>query len=334
MAAALSTTLGVFGYLPGQPDFVRVRAADREIRRLEDWLERALHQARWEMGGGFAVAYPRLFHRFVFRPDNSERVVAGILCASVDCHKRPFPFVAFDLIPTQVWDREPAALVGRNAAFFRSLEGLVRSVGPLAHIGQVHGQVASCSAMVQLDELPTTVDPAGASEEARYQNFLQETTCGDLVGATGASGLALVHDLVALLSSGQDPRLLRQALALPIGRPPFARELELRFYLSIIIKGLLAKQRPTVTLFWQLGGTTPGALTMSFREPTLDVFSSLICDDPRSRGVYRLGVGVAPLARPRPELTGATSLHVLVETLTRSAQPADARRREKIGNWP
>lgn len=333
MAASLSTTIGVFGYLPGQPDFVRVRAADREIRRLEDWLERGLHQARWGMGGGFAVAYPRLFHRFIFRPDNSERVVAGILCASVDCHKRPFPFVAFDLIPTEVWDREPATLVGRNAAFFRSLEELVRTVGPLSHIGQVHGQVASCSARVQLDEMATRADPAGASEEARYQNFLQETTCGDLVGATGASGLTLVHDLVTLLDSGQDPRLLRQALALPLGRPSFARELELRFYLSIL-KVVLARQRPTVTLFWQLGEATPGALTMSFREPTLDVFSSLIYDDPRLRGVYRLGVGVAPLARPLPGLTDATSLHILLEALTHNAQPTDARRREKIGNWP
>lgn len=333
MAAALSTTLGVFGYLPSQSDFVRIRAADREIRRLEDWLERGLHQARWEMGGGFAVAYPRLFHRFIFRPDNSERVVAGILCASVDCHKRPFPFVAFDLIPATVWDREPAALIGRNAAFFRALEDLVRTLGPLAHIGQVHGQVASCSAMMQLSEQPTTAVAAGASEEERYRNFLHETTCGDLVGAAGASGLALVHDLITLLHSGQDARLLRQALTLPLGRPPFARELELRFYLSLV-NVLLAKQCPTVTLFWQCGGTTPGALTMSFREPTLEVFSLLIGDDPRSRGVYRVGSGVAPLARLRPELTDATSLHILLEMLTRNAQPPDARRRERIGSWP
>lgn len=325
---ATSTTLGVFGYLPGQPDFVRVRAAGREIRRLEDWLERGLHQARWELGGGFAVAYPRLFHRFIFRLDNSERVVAGVLCASVDCHKRPFPFVAFDLIPTDVWDREPAALVSRNGDFFASLEELIRRVGPLSHIGQVHGQVASCSAMVRLDPTPACVNPAVASEEARYENFLQETTCGDLAGRAG-SGLALLHDLLALLGSEQDPRLLRQALALPFCRPLFARELELRFYLSLL-RILLARHRPTLTLFWQLGGT--GALTLSLREPALDLFSSLICEDPRSRGVYRLGTSATPLARPGPELTAATPLQSVLELLTVSAHPAAGIPREKIGN--
>lgn len=331
--AATSTTLGVLGYLPGQPDFVRVRAADREVRRLEDWIERGLHQARWEMGGGFTVAYPRLFHRFIFRPDNSERVVAGILCASVDSHKRPFPFVVFDLIPTEVWDRGSAALVSKNAPFFRRIEELVRTLGPLAHIGQVHGLVASCNATVSLNDTRAASSPSVSCEEARYQNFLQETTCGDLVGATSGSGLARVHDLLVFLDSGQDPRHLRQALVLPLVRPPFARELELRFYLSII-KILIVQYRPTITLFWQLGGLTPGSLTLSFREPTLDVFSSLICDDLRSRGVYRPGVGAAPLARPRPELTNGSSLHAVLETLACNAQRTDVRRQEKIGNLP
>lgn len=334
MGAPTSTTLGVFGYLPGQPDFVRVRAAGREVRRLEEWLERGLHQARWEMGGGFSVSYPRLFHRFVFRPDNSERVVAGILCASVDCHQRPFPFVAFDLVPTALWDRAPAAFVGRNSGFFAAMERLVRTLGPLPHIGQVHGQLVGTQAAPLLDDAQGDAEDR-AAEESRYLNFLQETACSELGAPGQGAGLALCHELIGLVGSGQDPRLLRQALLLPLCRPPFARELEIRFYLSFLLT-LLAAQRPTVTMLWQLGGAAPGALTLSFREPSFDVFSALLSESGGARGVHRLGATTttttAPLSRPRPELTDATSLHTLLEVLAGKTQRPDIGLRGRTGN--
>jgi type VI secretion system ImpM family protein len=330
MGAANSTTLGVFGYLPGQPDFVRVRATGREIRRLEDWIERGLHQARWEMGGGFSVAYPRLFHRFVFRPDNCERVVLGVLCASVDSHQRPFPFVAFELIQTTIWDRDPAAFIERNGAFFASLETLVRAIGSLSHIGQIHGQVVSAQVPLCLDEAPLAVSETGISEAARYLNFLQETTCGDL-GSPGAPGLALCHDLLGILGNCQDPRLLRQALAVSLSRPLFARELELRFYLSLLL-GLIRAPSPTLTLFWQLGGAAPGSLLLGFREPTIDVFSALLRQGgSSSRGVYHPGVAVTPSLRSLAELTDATSLHRLLALIGNKQQHSGSERQGKVG---
>jgi type VI secretion system ImpM family protein len=338
MGATNSTTLGVLGYLPGQADFVRVRAAGREVRRLEDWLERGLHQARWDMGAGFAVAYPRLFHRFVFRPDNSQMVVLGVLCASVDSHQRPFPFVAFELVPTTAWDQDPLALIGRNSAFFVAMEHLVRALGPLAHIGQVHGQVASTNAPVQLADSPAAATESKDCEDERYNNFLQETTCGELGGPDSGAGLSLCHDLLGRLGSGQDPRQLRFALALPLSRPLFARELELRFYLSLL-QTLVAEQKPTLTLFWQLGGAGPGSLRLSFREPTLDVFCSLIHQGGLAsplgvRGVCHPGAGPVPLARPLPELTAATSLGTLLELTGDRAQRDRANQRNRNGARP
>jgi len=321
-----STNLGVFGYLPGQPDFVRVRATDREIRRLEDWLERALHQARWEMGGGFAVAYPRLFHRFIFRLDNSDRIVIGVLCASVDCHQRPFPFVAFDLIPTPVWDLAPAALIGCNRAFFSALEQLLRSVGSLAHIGQIHGQVAVAPAATLLADEAAGDGESEARQEARYTNFLQETTCAELGDQAARCGLSLCHELLDMLSQEQDPRQLRQALALPLSRPPFARELELRFYISLL-HSLLAAHHPTLTLFWQLGGAEPGSLVVSFREPTLDVFSALI-GRAVGRGVCYPGTARMPLSSLRPGLTHATSLNTLLAVIGDKSSRESWNRRE------
>jgi type VI secretion system ImpM family protein len=321
--AATSTTLGVFGYLPGQSDFVRVRAADREVRRFEEWLERGLHQARWEMGGGFSVAYPRLFHRFVFRLDNSERVVVGVLCASVDSHQRPFPFVAFDLVPIEAWDRDPAAFVSRNGGFFATLEQLIRAVGPLAHIGQIHGLVAGTQAAVQLHDASANLGEHFANDEARYENFLHETVCADLAAPGLPSVAALSHGLFATLGGRQDPRLLRQALALPLYRPLFSRDLELRFYLSFL-STLLAMHRPTWTLFWQLGGTLPGKLVLSFREPSLDVFSALLCNEQGARGVSCLGAAPMQMLRPIPGLTDQTSLHNLLQVIS-AKQPVSDR---------
>ncbi len=334
LQTARSTTLGVFGYLPGQPDFVRVRAAGREVRRLEDWLERGLHQARWEMGGAFAGAYPRLFHRFLFRPDNSPWVLIGVLCASVDNHQRPFPFVAFELLPTGLWDRQPALLLGKNGGFFSALEDLVRAVGSHSHIGQVHSQVINSHAAVFRD-LAAPQNEDLVRQAARYQNFLQETRCGELGDGQGVTGVALCHDLLQVLEHKQDPRLLRQALLIPLGRPLYARELELRFYLDLVEKRM-AGHNPTLTMFWQLGSSLPGHLLLSFREPTFDLFSALLLPRESSRGIRKLGQvapsrpGEIPRRRPEDDLLESTCLHTLLGRLAGKA-PANLAKRKRIG---
>lgn len=332
MIADRSANRGVFGYLPGHADFVRVRASGREVRRLEDWLERGLHQAQWEMGGGFAVAYPRLFHRFAFRPDNADQTVLGVVCASLDSHQRPFPFVAFELIPTAQWDRDPVAIVCENGVFFEALEGLVREVGALSHIGQIHGRVLSSYTPLVVSAAAAPDPSAHAAAAARYENFLQETCCADLGCAGRADGLLLFHDLYALLGTGQDPRLFRQALALALRRPLFARDLELRFYLSACLK-LVARAIPTTTLFWQCGGAASGSLFLSFREPTFDLFAALLGQDGGSsvgsRRVFLPGAGsaTAPAVRPLPELTPTTSLHTLLGMLAAETTEAGLRRK-------
>ena len=329
MGQPTSTTLGVFGYLPGHPDFVRVRAAGREVRRLEYWLERGLHQARWDMGGGFAVAYPRLYHRFLFRPDNSERAVMGLLCASQDCHQRPFPFAAFDLVQTSDWDAQAASLIARNDGFFTTMEALIHQVGRLSHIGQIHGQVASTRSPSVAGEASLAPAPR-PDEEARYANFLQETTCGDLGSCessglaqrAGQNGLSLCWELIALLGSGADPRLLRQSILIPLGRPAFARQLELRFYISLL-STLVQPHRATLTLFWQLGGPQPGVLLASFREPTVDSFSALLRSDGSTRGVWQPGRSELPSQAARSGLTVATPLQEVLAVLAMKRRGGD-----------
>lgn len=199
------STRGVLGYLPGHPDLVRVRGGHRVVRSLEQWLERGLHQARWELGSAFPSAYARLVYRFLFRVDNSDQIVAGVLYASEDSHGRPFPFVAFELLPTSDWDRDPLTVLERSESFFSDLDELVRALVPLRHLGQVHGRVHAAGQPLSA-ALPlapsgrsgteaSPPDPQLARELERYQNFLDETCLGDLVPDPSRDALAALHDV-------------------------------------------------------------------------------------------------------------------------------------------
>lgn len=279
---------GVFGYLPAHPDLVRVRASSREVRAMENWLERGLHQARWEMGGHFVSAYSSLTHRMVFRPDNSDQALVGVLYASQDSNQRTFPFVAFELLPTEMWDRSALDIVRWNEALFGELEGLVQDVASLSQLGQIHSRILQAQRPLVADD---ALGPeATASNETRYQNFLDEVTCGEL--GPGKSGAAICRDLWALLrgdgATPRDPRSIRTAIELPLQRPPLARALELRFYIELCHR-LLWPAQPTLTMFWKLGGPETGSLVICFREPTIDVFCGLLRRGSPSRGITTPG---------------------------------------------
>lgn len=315
MLASLPDTLstrGVLGYLPGHPDLVRVRGGHRATRALEQWLERGLHQARWEQGAAFAGSYGRLVYRFIFRADNSEQVVAGVLYASEDSHGRPFPFVAFELIPTAFWDQTLLVVLERSGAFFEDLEALVPALVPLGHLGQVHGRVlAGGTSLAAAVGRPTT-DEQLACEQLRYRNFLDETTLGDLVVEKTRDPVATFLDLMGLLrGAGRDPRALRVGLQLALVRPPRARHLELRFYAELVLRLAGAAGAPTFSMFWRAGEGPSGTAFLCSREPSFDLFSALLRPEVTHRAAYvpgrsqpsSVGCAVQPSAAIQPSLT-------------------------------
>lgn len=318
----LGSQRGVFGYLPSHSDLVRVRASSREVRALESWLERGLHQSRWEMGSGFVPAYSFLTHRFVFRPDNSSQVLLGVLFASQDVHQRLFPFVAFESLSTREWDQSPLDIVRCNDPLFVELEELVQDVASLPQLGQVHNRVLYARQPLLTAPLPAS--EAGARNDTRYQNFLDEVTCGEL-GPPGL-GVAICRDLFILLrgdgTAPRDPRSIRAPIELPLQRPPLARELELRFYIELCSL-LLAPAQPTFTFFWKLGGSEAGSLFICLREPTIDVFCALLRRGAPARGVLSPGrdaVMDASAMGPLPVREDMT-----LATFLRSLQPFGPR---------
>lgn len=282
---------GAFGYLPGMQDLVRVRAVGREVRIFEDWLDNGLAQARWHLGGGFANAYPQLCHRFVFRPDNSDRVLLGVVYASQDSHRRPFPFVAFELVARETWDKHALQIVSHGSGLFAEFERLIRDVGALSHVGQVHGRLLALrSPLVSgaLGALAPIVDPR---EAARYDNFLSEVRCDELGHPAATPGVGLCNQILDILRRHQaEPRQLRQVLEIPLTRPVFARDLELRFYLSFCLT-MLNQAPPTLTLFWRMGDPAParGSLFVAFREPAIDLFEALLRLDRSAPSILSVG---------------------------------------------
>lgn len=308
---------GVLGYLPGHPDLVRVRGGARELRALEQWLEHGLHQAQWEQGGAFASAYSRLVYRFVFRADNSDQTVAGVLYASEDSHRRPFPFIAYELLPTKRWDQDLLSVLDHSGGFFTELEALVPALVPLGHIAQVHGRVLAGRAPLLGSTQSPDVKERLTREAVRYQNFLDETTLSDLA----PDGVATVRDLAWLLrGAGRDPRSLRIGLQLPLARPVLARSLELRFYADLAQR-VTSTTGATLSLFWRIGEGAPGSLFLCFREPSVDLFGALLRPEAQNRAVYVPGRGLpGPFGQPPPRSSALQPSTPLAE-LMRALEP-------------
>lgn len=315
-------TRGVLGYLPGHPDLVRVRGGHRALRSLEQWLERGLHQARWEQGSGFSSAYARLVYRFIFRADNSEQTVAGVLYASEDSHGRPFPFVAFELIPTSFWDRDPLTVMGRSTAFFEDMEVLVRTLVPLGHMGQVHGRVAMAGVSLSASVYGPAAEERNAREFLRYQNFLDETTLNDLVTDPTRDAVTALRDLAWLLrGAGRDPRSLRVGLQLELVRPPLARILELRFYTDLVLR-MAGGGNPTMSVFWRTGDGPPGTVFLCFREPSFELFGALLRPELTHRAAYVPGRGLpGPFGQPSMQPTAIQPTTTLGELTHALAVP-------------
>jgi type VI secretion system protein ImpM len=98
---------GLFGKLPGQGDFVRVRAGEPAAQELARWLEEASEAAgRAGVTGGGPV-------RFLLRPGGGPRALIGALAPSQDRVGRRFPLAVFapveDPALGAAWPALPAA---------------------------------------------------------------------------------------------------------------------------------------------------------------------------------------------------------------------------------
>ena len=184
---------GLYGKLPAQGDFARVRASEPAARALALWLEAATEEARRR--GVPPLAGPV---RFAIQLEQGGRILAGVLAASRDKVGRPYPLAVFRSAEgralAESFPRVPEAL----GPFLDAAEGLLAEAAtlPAAEVG------------ARLDALPPPAEPGAAEALAR---------------AEAASGRALLQRLFGEAGPGQPLyaiHCVRSACQAVRGRPP------------------------------------------------------------------------------------------------------------------
>jgi len=304
---------GGFGKLPSFPEVIRVGAGGREIGALDQWIQEGLYHLRQEVGSPWTSLYDtRLFHRFGFRPDNCGLSVLGVIRAAMDELGRRFPFVAFGMLPTRLIDAYPLYIPSILDANYGQLEQTIEDVKFLQDQNSLRDRLQRPC----VTPLPTLAD------EERYQAFLDDTLCSEL-GCFGPerSVALLSHIIWSLRRVRVHPRTLPVCLEFPLGHSPYARGLEIRFWLELCMI-LLNWYPPTLSFFWQTGMPTPrtSSLLVCFRHPPGHMLGAMVLPDVQARGVWYpdqnqgLSAAMGPAGPPVP-VEGHFSLRWLFEQL-------------------
>lgn len=90
------TSVGCFGKLPIQGDFLRLNAAGSEVAELDQWVQEGLHTAKSKLGNRweetFAASDP---WQFVYTAEKADRFLVGVSIPSRDQSGRRYPLFLF-----------------------------------------------------------------------------------------------------------------------------------------------------------------------------------------------------------------------------------------------
>lgn len=118
---------GLYGKIPAQGDFVRVRAAEPPARALAIWLEEGSEAAK-RRG---VKSGPRPV-RFLFRPGGSTRALLGVMAGSRDKVGREFPLAVFTSADARELADAFPALPEAAGAFLEAAESVLAEAPGLA----------------------------------------------------------------------------------------------------------------------------------------------------------------------------------------------------------
>lgn len=277
--------LGGLGKLPTQPEFIRVNANSREPSSFDQWVQEGLYFMRREFGTTWEARYDRqLHHRFVYRADNCGQTMIGVIRAAMDIHDRRFPFAAYYLAPTQMLDNAPILVSNLMDALFDPLEALIETLAETEQLPAIKKRL----------DLVEALPPMAPNQEDRYQTFLDEVGCGELGTFPGTTVDRVLSELVTTLPGVTGhPRSFQGTLLLPLEQPAYARGLEVRFWIELLLL-LLNWYPPSLTYFWQSGKPAPrrGTLLLTFKQPAGYLMPELINDGTALiKSIWRPGLG-------------------------------------------
>jgi type VI secretion system protein ImpM len=297
---ATFSAAGVYGKIPDQADFVRVRAADAVARPLALWLEEGSEDAR--RAGAPTRSEPV---RFLFRPSGEARALVGVLAASVDRVGRSFPLALFSQVGGPDLASAFPALPRAAAAFLEAAATLVREAARLT--------ARELAASLERLPLPTAADVAAGAAEAHAL-------------AAAESGRAMLARLFGDAANGQRLYALhcfRSACRAVRGREPARAaavldcpvrgDVDRWAWLELARRGL-AWQAPPSFFWWEPSGSR---LLISLGPVPASVFGALWRADPCDARVW-------PLVTDKPAAIAAAERALgapVLDALAREALP-------------
>lgn len=249
---------GLYGKIPAEADFVRLRAADGPARALVLWLEEGSEAAK--RVGAPCGSEPI---RFLFRPAGVARALAGVLVGSGDKVGRTFPLALFAQVEGPDLASTFPALPRAAAGFLDAAAALAREAAGLP--------AAELSARLEGLPMPGVADVAAGAAE---QRALAATESGRdlmarLFGEDG-SGQRL-YALHCFRTACQAARGREPARAVAVLECPVRSDVDRWAWLELARRGIGWQAPPS--FFWSDG---PGSrLLLSLGPVPASVFGAL-----------------------------------------------------------
>jgi len=172
-----NTTVGVYGKVRSQPDFLRANAGDFSQCGLDQWFQEAVETLRAE-----GTHLPETPVNFLLATAGAPQAFIGVFAPSADAASRSFPLVVFRALAIRELADALPATTSAYAPF----------VGEAAMLAFIGGDLAGPELVARVHALAAGkgVEPARLDEPA-----LTDETAQALLGALGGSPSALGYAL-------------------------------------------------------------------------------------------------------------------------------------------
>ncbi|HEV3031572.1 MAG TPA: type VI secretion system-associated protein TagF [Polyangia bacterium] len=284
-----AATIGVYGKVDTQGDFLRAGSGDFSRAGLDRWLEEGMGVLKTEN-----AALPEGAAGFLFAPAGAARAFLGALAPSEDSVGRKFPLLAFVELPAgPVAMAMPAAATAYGAVFVAASSDLVLS----------SRGVAAADLFSRARDLAAAAPAEPSGDEAVS---LAAAPSGDLRAALGGGAPALAYALRTLcLACDQAAKAADPAApGLTVDAPapsPMVRAM----WLELALRRLRRAHAPAPrALLWSDGSA--GRLLISLGTPPPAMFAFWANPRHRSQRLWPLRTEVAAaLATATSGLTSA-----------------------------
>lgn len=170
-------TVGVYGKIAGQPDFLRVNAGAFSQAGLDLWFQEGVEALR-SAGASLAASATA----FLLRPSKSRQAAfVGAFSQSVDAAGRSFPLVVFRLLA-------PSDLTQPFPALLDSQEEFVRGAGLIATEGQ---SLVAADLTARVEALDASPLASGSVRGSAAQP--QDDSAQPLLAALGGGAAAVAY---------------------------------------------------------------------------------------------------------------------------------------------